>query len=375
MESEGSIVAVELEELCRFAVESKASDLFIKAEAPPALRVHGRIVPTDLPVLTPEDSQRMAESIMGEEQIARFHEYHELDLAFTLGDLARFRANVYQQRGSMGVVLRIIPLEIYTLEELGMPKVLAELVKPRQGLILVTGPTGCGKSTTLAAMLDLINRTRRCNIVTIEDPIEFVHTDRMAVVSQREVGIDTESFWDAMKYVVRESPDVILIGEMRDAETMRVALSAAETGHLVFSTVHTTSAADTIERIVSIFPPHEKQQICLRLSTGLLGIISQKLVPRADGTGRVAAVEVMINTPTVAKLVEEGRSGQIYNAINEGGYWNMQTMNGSLLKYHRAGIISEEDALGYAGNLTELKQMMRRGVAAAAPAEAHSSGS
>jgi len=366
-------VAVELEELCRFAVESKASDLFIKAESPPALRVHGRIVPTDLPALTPEDCQRMAESIMNEEQVARFHEYHEFDLAFTLGDLARFRANIYQQRGSVGVVLRIVPLEIYTLEELGMPKALVDLVKPRQGLILVTGPTGCGKSTTLAAMIDLINRTRRCNIITIEDPIEFVHMDRMAIVSQREVGIDTESFWDAMKYVVRESPDVILIGEMRDAETMRVALSAAETGHLVFSTVHTTSAADTIERIVSIFPPHEKQQICLRLSTGLLGIISQKLVPRADGTGRVAAVEVMINTPTIAKLVEEGRSGQIYNAISEGGYWGMQTTNQSLLKYHRAGIIGEEDALAYAGNLTELKQMMRRG-AAAAEAQAQASG-
>jgi twitching motility protein PilT len=197
--------------------------------------------------------------------------------------------------------------------------------------------------------------------VTIEDPIEFVHEDKLAVASQREVGIDTESFYDAMKYVVRESPDVILIGEMRDAETMRVALSASETGHLVFSTVHTTSAADTVERIVSIFPPHEKNQICLRLSTSLLGILSQKLVPRADGTGRVPGVELMINTPTVAKLIEEGRSSQIYAAMNEGGYWGMQTMNQSLVKYWRAGVISEEDALVYAGNLTELKQMLRRG--------------
>jgi twitching motility protein PilT len=213
-------------------------------------------------------------------------------------------------------------------------------------------------------MINLVNRTRHCNVVTIEDPIEFVHDDNQAIVNQREVGIDTESFYDAMKFVVRESPDVILIGEMRDAETMRVALTASETGHLVFSTVHTTSAADTVERIVSIFPPHEKNQICLRLSTSLLGIVSQKLVPRADGTGRVPAVEVMINTPTVAKLIEEGRSSQIYSAMNEGGYWGMQTMNQSLVKFWRAGVISEDDALTYAGNLTELKQMLRRGVSA-----------
>jgi twitching motility protein PilT len=356
---------MELEQLCRFAVDSQASDLFIKAESPPALRVHGRIVPTDLPTLTFDDTKRLANSIMSEEQIQAFEGYHELDLAFTLADVARFRCNIYVQRGSYAMVLRIVPLEIKSIEELGLPKVLDDMVKPKQGLVLVTGPTGCGKSTTLAAMIDLINRNRHCNVVTVEDPIEFVHDDKQAIVSQREVGIDTESFYDAMKYVVRESPDVILIGEMRDAETMRVALTASETGHLVFSTVHTTSAADTVERIVSIFPPHEKNQICLRLSTSLLGIISQKLVPRADGTGRVPAVEVMVNTPTVAKLIEEGRSSQIYSAMNEGGYWGMQTMNQSLLKYYRAGVITEEDAVTYAGNLTELKQMLRRGASAA----------
>jgi len=354
---------MELEQLCRFAVDSQASDLFIKAESPPALRVHGRIVPTDLPALTADDTKRLANSIMNEQQIEAFEGYHELDLAFTLADVARFRCNIYVQRGSHSMVLRIVPLEIKQIEELGLPKVLDDMSRPKQGLVLVTGPTGCGKSTTLAAMIDLINRTRYCNIITIEDPIEFVHDDRLAVVSQREVGIDTESFYDAMKFVVRESPDVILIGEMRDAETMRVALTASETGHLVFSTVHTTSAADTVERIVSIFPPHEKSQICLRLSTSLLGIISQKLVPRADGTGRVPAVEVMINTPTVSKLIEEGRASQIYSAMNEGGYWGMQTMNQSLVKYWRAGVVSEEDALTFAGNLTELKQMLRRGAA------------
>jgi len=356
-------VDMELEQLCRFAVDSQASDLFIKAGAPPNLRVHGRIVPTDLPTLAPEETERLAQSVMTEEQAESFKNYHELDLAFTIPGVARFRCNVYMQRGGYSMVLRIVPLEIKSIEDLGLPKALDELAKPKQGLVLVTGPTGCGKSTTLAALLDLLNRTRHCNIITIEDPIEFVHEDRLAILSQREVGIDTESFYDAMKYVVRESPDVILIGEMRDAETMRVALSASETGHLVFSTVHTTSAADTVERIVSIFPPHEKNQICLRLSTSLLGIVSQKLIPRADGTGRVPAVELMINTPTVAKLIEEGRSSQIYAAMNEGGYWGMQTMNQSLLKYWRAGVVSEEDALVYAGNLTELKQMLRRGAA------------
>ena len=237
---------MELEQLCRFAVESQASDLFLKADAPPALRIHGRIMPTDLPVLSPEDTKRLAHSIMSEHQISAFEEYHELDLAFTLADLARFRCNVYIQRGSYALVLRIVPLEIRSIEDLGLPRTLEDLCKPKQGLVLVTGPTGCGKSTTLAAMIDLLNRSRHSNIITIEDPIEFVHEDKLAVVSQREVGIDTDSFYDAMKYVVRESPDVILIGEMRDAETMRVALSASETGHLVFSTVHTTSAADTI---------------------------------------------------------------------------------------------------------------------------------
>jgi twitching motility protein PilT len=352
---------MELEQLCRFAVESRASDLFLKSGSPPALRVHGRIVPTDLPVLAPDDTEQLARSIMTEGQVEAFQQYHELDLAFTLEGVARFRCNIYRQRGAQALVLRIVPLQIESIEGLGLPKTLEEMVRPKQGLVLVTGPTGCGKSTTLAAMIDLINRNKSANIVTIEDPIEFVHPDKRSIVSQREVGIDTESFYDAMKFVVRESPDVILIGEMRDAETMRVALAAAETGHLVFSTVHTTSAADTVERIVSIFPPHEKQQICLRLGGSLIGIVSQKLVPRADGTGRAVSVEVMINTPTIAKLIEEGRSSQIYSAMNEGGYWGMQTMNQSLMKYWRAGVIGEEEAMTYAGNSTELRQMLRRG--------------
>jgi twitching motility protein PilT len=352
---------LDLKEMSLQAAQARASDIFFKAGSPPMMRVDGKITNLgDYPELTGEDCESLAYSIMTHEQIGRFERRHELDLAFTLEGVARFRANIYQQRGTIGMVLRIIPLNIYTLDQLGMPPAVADLARQRQGLVLVTGPTGCGKSTTLAAMIDLINSNRRCNIVTIEDPIEFVHQDKLAIVNQREIGIDTDSFTDALKYVVRQSPDVILIGEMRDVETMNVALAAAETGHLVFSTVHTTSAAETLDRIMNMFPPHDKPMVCMRLSVSLKGVISQKLIPRKDKPGRIAAVEVMIANPTVAKLLEEGRSGQIHQAIAEGGFWGMQTMNQCLDRFYKAGIISEEEALANASNVTELKQMMRR---------------
>lgn len=351
---------MDLSELLKLAVEREASDLFLKENSPPTLRVHGSVTPTDLPPLKVEEVQDLAYSVMTHDQIGRFEHRHELDLAFTVEGVARFRANVYQQRQTMAMVCRIIPLDIYTLDDLSMPPALKDLAMHRQGLILVTGPTGCGKSTTLAAMIDLVNNSRRCNVITIEDPIEFVHRDKMAIVSQREVGIDTDSFTDALKYIVRQSPDVILIGEMRDVETMNVALASAETGHLVLSTVHTTSASETMDRIINMFPPHDKPQICMRMANSLRGIVSQKLLPKADATGRIAAVEVMIATPTVSKLVQEGRSGQLYSAIAEGGFWGMQTMNQCLVRYHKAGIVTEEEAILSAGNLTELKQLIRR---------------
>ncbi len=352
---------MDLSELLKIGADQRASDLFLKENAPPVLRVHGRITPIEgQPMLTAEQVRDLCYSIMTHDQIGRFEHRHEMDLAFTIEDVTRVRANVYQQRGSMGMVCRLIPLDIYSLDDLGMPAVLKDMTLHRQGLILVTGPTGSGKSTTLAAMIDLINQTRRCNIVTVEDPIEFVHPDKQGVVNQREIGIDTASFTEALKYVVRQSPDIILIGEMRDVETMNVALQASETGHLVLSTVHTSSAGETLDRIINMFPPHDKPQICLRMSQSLRGIISQKLVPKADGNGRVAAVEIMIATPTISKLIEEGRSSQIYAAISEGGYWGMQTMNQCLTKYYKSGVISEEEAYINAGNLTELKQMIRR---------------
>lgn len=351
---------MELTDLAKYAAEQKASDLFLKADTPPMIRVNGKITATDFPVLTADEVQNLAYSIMNHNQIARFEHRHELDLAFTIEGVARLRANIYQQRGTIGAVLRLIPLEIQSLDDLGMPPVIKDLTMHRQGLILVTGPTGCGKSTTLAAMIDLINMNRRCNVVTIEDPIEFVHEDKLSIINQREIGIDTDSFTDALKYVVRQSPDVILIGEMRDVETMNVALAASETGHLVMSTVHTSSAAETMDRIINMFPPHDKPQICMRMANSLRGIVSQKLLPRADGKGRIAAVEIMVATPTISKLIEEGRSGQIYSAISEGGFWGMQTMNQCLVKYFKAGLITEEEAFFNAGNLTELKQMIRR---------------
>lgn len=350
----------DLRELAHLAAESRASDLFLKEGSPPAMRIDGQIQITDRPVLTADDTRELAYSVMTHEQIGRFERKHECDLAFTIEGIARFRANIYMQRCSVGVVLRTIPLSIFSLEQLSMPPIVGDLCKTKQGLILLTGPTGCGKSTTLAAMIDSINSNRRANIITIEDPLEFVHQDKLSIVSQREIGIDTDSFQDSLRAVVRESPDVILIGEMRDVETMNAALQAAETGHLVFSTVHTTSAAETMERIINMFPPHDKPQICLRLSKTLRGTISQRLLRRADTAGRIAAIEVMVGNPTITKLIEEGRSGQIYGAISEGAFWGMQTMNQCITKFFRAGLISEQDALMNAGNLTELKQMLRR---------------
>lgn len=351
---------IELRELLTMAAEKKASDVFIKAESPPAWRLNGRVQFLDVPPLTADDTRSLAYSVMTHEQIGRFEHRHELDIAFLIEGITRIRCNVYQQRGAMGMVCRLVPLKIYSLEQLGMPPILGELTKSRQGLILVTGPTGSGKSTTLAAMIDMINASRRCNIITVEDPIEFVHPDKMSIVSQREVGLDTDSFSDAMKYMMRQNPDIILVGEMRDVESFNVALQAAETGHLVFSTLHTSSAAETLDRIINMYPPQDRDMVCLRLSGSLRGVISQKLLPRADGTGRVAGIETMIATPTIAKLVEEGRASQIYAAIAEGNFWGMQTMNQCLLKFFRAGLISEEEAISNAGNVTEMKQMVRR---------------
>jgi len=353
---------MDLRDIAAKAAQMKASDVFFKVGSPPMARLNGRVsaLNDSLEPLTPADTEALAYSVMTNEQIGRFERRHELDLEFTVEDVARFRSNIYHQQGTIGMVLRVVPLNIASLDELGMPGVVGRLAMEHQGLVLVTGPTGCGKSTTLAAMIDLINASRSCNIITIEDPIEFVHKDKKAIVSQREVGIDTDSFTDSLKSVVRQSPDVILIGEMRDVETMNVALAAAETGHLVMSTVHTCSAAETLDRIINMFPPHDKPQVCTRLSVSLKGVVSQKLVPRLDKPGRIAAIEIMLVNPTISKLLEEGKSSHIPQHIADGGFYEMQTMNQCLVKFVKAGIISEEEAVEFSGSVTELKQMLRR---------------
>lgn len=354
--------SLNVREFVQIAFDNEASDVLLKSRQKPMMKQFSLVkeLPGVWPVLDDESVHRMVTELMTDRQRRRFEEHHEMDLSFEVGDTCRVRANIYRQRNSSAAVFRVIPLKIRTLEELGLPPVLSELCKHRMGLVLVTGPTGSGKTTSLAALVDIINAERPCHIVTIEDPLEIVHRDKLAYVSQREVGIDTDDFMPAMRAVVRETPDVILIGEMRDVTTMNVAMQAGETGHLVFSTVHTSSAYETLDRVVNMFPPHEKTHLCQRLSNALRAIVAQKLVPRADGRGRVAALEILICTPTVSKAIEDGHFNDLYHMMNEGAFWGMQTMNQSLVRYVKAGIVSEDVAIQYAGVVSELKQLLRR---------------
>ncbi len=352
-----------LDELLLRGFEARASDVFLKAHTPPAYRIQGDVRPIDasLPLLTNEDIQRFLSEMMRPEQIARFHELCETDMAYALPGKCRFRVNVYKQRGSIAIVFRVIPLEVPKLEELNLPSVVRKIAANRTGFVLVTGPTGSGKSTTLASIVDLINQNRRGHIVTIEDPIEFMHPDRRCIVSQREVAVDTHDFAHALRSVLRQAPDIILIGEMRDRESIGIAMQAAETGHLVLSTLHTNSAAETVERIVNLFPPHEKPQICLRLSTTLKAVISQQLVPRKDDKGRTLACEIMVVNPTIAGHIEEGNIGNIYGIMRQSEeQYGMQTMNMHLDRLVKQGTIDAREALMRAGNLAELKMMLRR---------------
>jgi twitching motility protein PilT len=350
--------------LLTYAASLGASDLFLKTDSPPALKRHGRIEPTTFPTLSEEDARRLAYEQMREDQKAQFEREHELNLSFTVPSVTRIRQNVYQQRDTVATTCRLIPLKVKSLSDLGIEsKAIRSLTEMHNGLVLVTGPTGSGKSTTLAAMIDFLNETRHATIITIEDPIEYVHPDKKAIVSQREVGIDTHSFHEALKQVLRQTPDVILIGELRDLDTLNVALQASETGHLVFATLHTSSAAETLDRISNMYQPHERAMLWLRLSVSLRGVVSQKLLRRADNTGRIAAQEIMVVTPTISKQLEDGQSADLYNAIRQDGtegYWGMQTMNQCLDDYVCKGFITEEEALLNAGNLAELKQMLRR---------------
>lgn len=358
-------MAYGFEDLVRQAAEAGASDIFLVAGSPPMMRVSGQVramaeEPTDAAAV-----KELAYAKMSDRHRAEFERTWERDLGLTVPGVTRLRVNVFYERGNVGAVMRLIPLEVPTLEELGLPEVLKSIASQPDGLVLVTGATGAGKSTTLAAMLEEVNKQRACTIVTVEDPLEFVHTGKQALFIQREIGIDTQSFAEALKHVLRQSPDVILIGEMRDEETFRVALEAAETGHLVFSTVHARSAVETMERVVNLFAPSDKPQICFRLSLTLQGVISQRLIPRADQEGRTCAQEILVRAPHVVKAIEEGRLGDLYNAIKEGEFYKMQTMNQALYNLWEAGTISRESALRHAGVYSELQLTMRQAEGAA----------
>jgi twitching motility protein PilT len=342
-----------LNDLLKITFEKKASDLHVKVGVPPILRIDGKLSPIETEKrLTQEDAVAIANGIMNPAQKAKFNEKNELDMAYAVPGLGRFRVNVFKQRGSVGMVFRMVPSKILNFEELMLPTVLTKIASEQRGLILVTGTTGSGKSTTLAACIDYINTARTANIITIEDPIEFLHRDKKSIVNQREIGNDTFSFGDALRSALRQDPDVILVGEMRDFETISTALTAAETGHLVLSTLHTLDAAETINRIITVFPPYQQKQVRMQLASVVKGIISQRLVSRMDGKGRVAAVEIMLGTLSVREaIIDEGKTRQIPSIIAAGqSHYGMQTFDQSLLMLYKKGLITYEEAITTATN-------------------------
>jgi twitching motility protein PilT len=346
-------VSLNIDELLKAAVAKKASDLHLKVGNNPIARVDGHLEPLDPNLkLSQEDVVAIAFSIMNNQQKQRFKERSEIDLAYSAPGLGRFRVNVYQQRGTVNLVFRAVPTKILTIQELHLPAVIEKMAAETRGLILVTGTTGSGKSTTLASIIDQINRTRTENVITIEDPIEFLHRDRKCLVSQREIGADTESFSVALRSALRQDPDVILVGEMRDFETISTALVAAETGHLVLSTLHTVDATETVNRIISVFPPYQQKQIRLQLAGILKGVISQRLVPRADGQGRVPAVEVMVATQTIKEsIIDPEKTRRIHDVIAAGtSQYGMQTFDQSLAALCLEKLISQEEALRWCSN-------------------------
>jgi twitching motility protein PilT len=350
---------VPVPELLGKLLEAKGSDLHLTAGTPPTVRVHGELMRLeDYPVLTPRALQGMIYAILPQKMRERFEQELELDMSYSLPGRARFRVNVYMQRDAVGAVFRVIPFEIKALDELGLPPVCADLARFPRGFVVVTGPTGSGKSTTLAGMVDVVNTERAGHIMTVEDPIEFLHKHKTCVVNQREIGADTHSFASALKHVLRQDPDVILVGEMRDLETISTAITAAETGHLVFATLHTQDAPQTIDRIIDVFPPHQQQQTRVQLSTTLQGVITQQLVPTTDGQGRVVAAEVMVATPGIRNLVREGKVHQIYSAMQAGGRYGMQTMDMSLASHVKAGRINQQMAFERCHDPEELERLI-----------------
>lgn len=350
---------VNLHQLLRAMIEKGASDMHLTTGAPPLLRIDGQIMPLKLEPLTAIDTKQLCYSVLTEEQKIEFEKRKELDLSFGVKNLSRYRANIFMQRGAVSGAFRAIPFKILTFEELGLPQVVTELAMKPRGLILVTGPTGSGKSTTLASIIDRINTEQRCHIMTIEDPIEYLHSHKRSIVNQRELGSDAHSFKDALKYVLRQDPDVVLIGEMRDLETMEAALTIAETGHLVFATLHTNSAAQSINRIIDVFPPHQRSQVRAQLSFVLEGVLNQLLIPRANQPGRVLSMEVMVPNAAIRNLIREDKVHQIYSQMQMGqGKNGMQTMNQSLFSLYARRMITLEEAMGRSSDQDELRNMI-----------------
>ncbi|MBS4020827.1 MAG: type IV pilus twitching motility protein PilT [Dethiobacter sp.] len=335
-------------EMMNLAIEKKASDLHITVNMPPILRIFGELVRQDYADLTPGETESMSRELMNEKQYNIFSELGEMDFSYSLPGRGRFRINAFRRCGTTSIVLRSITDSVPSPDELNLPAALLNFTKKTKGLFLVTGPTGSGKSTTLASMLDIINSERACHIITLEDPIEFMHSHKKCIVNQREVGQDTQSFGNALRAALRQDPDVILVGEMRDLETIGITITAAETGHLVFATLHTINAPQTVDRIIDVFPPYQQQQIKMQLSNSLIGVLSQQLVKHRSGEGRVPATELMVVNPAVRNLIREGKTHQLYSVIQTGGKLGMQTMDDQLRKLYQDGQISYDDALAYA---------------------------
>ncbi|HEV8355770.1 MAG TPA: type IV pilus twitching motility protein PilT [Gemmatimonadales bacterium] len=347
-------MTLNLRALLQEMIEHEASDLHITAGERPKLRVDGDIVNSSVEhVLTPKDTLQLAYSVLTEQQKKRFEFEDELDFSFGIQNLARFRGNVFKQRGCVAIVLRMIPFSVRTFEDLGLPPVIAKLCERPRGLILVTGPTGSGKSTTLAAMIDKLNKDRRGHIITVEDPIEFIHRHQNCLVNQREIGTDTKSFAAALKYALREDPDIILVGEMRDLETVAAALTIAETGHLVLATLHTNSAAESINRIIDVFPSNQQSQIRAQLAFVLEGVLTQSLLQRAKGKGRVMACEIMVATPAIRSLIRDDKVHQIYSALQSGKKHGMQTMTDALFQLYMNREVTKEECLRVASDANE----------------------
>ncbi len=352
-----------LYELLKMMIEKNASDLHVTTGSPPRLRIDGKLVNIDHPSLNPADTKALCYSVLTDAQKHKYEENNDLDLSFGVKGLSRFRANIFMQRGAVAGAFRTIPFDIRTFNDLGLPEIMNELVKKPRGLILVTGPTGSGKSTTLAAMVDRINSDRCEHIITIEDPIEYLHPHKKCLINQREVHADTASFKTALRYVLRQDPDVVLIGEMRDLETIEAALTVSETGHMTLATLHTNSAVQTMNRIIDVFPPHQQDQIRVQLSFVLEGILAQQLIPKKSGTGRVLAVELLVPNPAIRNLIREDKIHQIYSMMQTGQTkFGMQTMNQSLFDLYSRRLISYEDAVGRSSVPDELIAVIQKGM-------------